>query len=390
MDEEYALGARVALNSVKTHGSTYDRVVLINKDCSPQYVRAFLDDGLLVKVLEQDVNFNYEHKKRWGHVLNKLAVWNMLEYERVVFFDADVVAYTNPDVLMKCGHFCVVYMNQVHFHTGVMVIKPDRAMYASVIDGLTKLLSFDGADQGFLNSFFEQEARNAKKFDPSRGQSEDAVNRMTIVHNMNHLYFYPTLSWAPYVDKDSDILTLTYPTLFSQKVKPWSWYTYPFMDVNYVWLQERRALESIWEYWMYFAAVLVCPLWFWLSNLGVQKCSQLFPPVTGAVPFVPRLVKCMLVLVLLMSFYLPLRFGLPILIPYEFAWPFLLSYALLFSRVSVQLMCIACRWPLLVFQMRYLVDFLTPVAILALVSAVPAWGWRHGAFKAVAMVNILQ
>jgi hypothetical protein len=51
---------------------------------------------------------------------------NMTEYKRVVYLDIDNVAMHNIDQAFLCGHFCVVYMNPVLFHTGLMVVKPDH------------------------------------------------------------------------------------------------------------------------------------------------------------------------------------------------------------------------------------------------------------------------
>lgn len=63
-DEEYFRGARVALNSMKTHGSTYDRVVLVTNDISHHYLSGFIEDGVLVKILPNNVASNFSHAQR--------------------------------------------------------------------------------------------------------------------------------------------------------------------------------------------------------------------------------------------------------------------------------------------------------------------------------------
>lgn len=114
-----------------------------------------------------------------------------------------------------------VYMNPVHFHTGLMVIKPDRQVYERLVQGVFTMESFDGADQGYLNSYFGRAAMDAKVFDPSKEQSEDVVNRLPLEYNINHAYWYPTLSFRQYVLQDSDVVTITYPTVHTQALKPW-------------------------------------------------------------------------------------------------------------------------------------------------------------------------
>jgi alpha-N-acetylglucosamine transferase len=56
---------------------------------------------------------NTTMQARFEFVLNKLHVWNLLEYERVIYLDADNIALRNMDELFLCGHFCALYMNVV-------------------------------------------------------------------------------------------------------------------------------------------------------------------------------------------------------------------------------------------------------------------------------------
>lgn len=51
-------------------------------------------------------------------LLSAEQIWNLLEYERVMFLDADNLFVQNIDELFLCGHFCVVFMNPIYFHTG--------------------------------------------------------------------------------------------------------------------------------------------------------------------------------------------------------------------------------------------------------------------------------
>ena len=193
-DAEYFLGARVALNSAKYFGSVADRVVIVTPECKQKYIDTFHRDGVRVRVLHDNIAGNYEHLQRWGNVLNKLTVWDMTEYERVIFMDADVIVTANPDVLFNCGHFCPVYFNMVRFHTGLMVIKPDHAELLKLIEGLDHMSSYDGADQGFLNAFYGDVAASAPRFHPEHGGvSEDPVNRLSQLHCMHNMYFYPMM-----------------------------------------------------------------------------------------------------------------------------------------------------------------------------------------------------
>lgn len=89
---------------------------------------------------------------RFIHTLNKLHLWNMARYERVMYLDADVVATAPLQPLFGCGRLCVVYMNPCHFHTALMVVKPDPGEFDRLMFELNNgSRSHDGADQGFLS-----------------------------------------------------------------------------------------------------------------------------------------------------------------------------------------------------------------------------------------------
>ena len=90
------------------------------------------------------------YRPRFEFTFNKLYLWNLTQYERLVYLDSDNIVLSNPDELFLCGHFCVVYMNPLLFHTGLMVIKPDTAHFDRLVHTLfsSDSYSHDGADQG--------------------------------------------------------------------------------------------------------------------------------------------------------------------------------------------------------------------------------------------------
>jgi hypothetical protein len=153
--------------------------------------------------------------------------------------DADVIAVTNPDELFLCGHFCALFMNPCHFHTGLLVIKPEQSMFSRIVEALQYIPSHDAADQGFLDNFFS-DLIDAPMFNASRGKSERPVERLNIGYNMHHLYYYEKFNWDLY--SCSPIVTIGYP--IHQNFKPWYWWTYPLLDINWWWQDLRMELPD--------------------------------------------------------------------------------------------------------------------------------------------------
>lgn len=113
----------------------------------------------------------------------------MLDYERVIYMDADNLFFHNIDELFKCGHFCAVYMNPCNFHTGLFVVTPSNTTYNSLLKALATLPSYDGADQGFLVAYFDG-LQKAPLFDPEHPFAEKdmpPMQRLPINYNNNHM-----------------------------------------------------------------------------------------------------------------------------------------------------------------------------------------------------------
>ena len=141
-DDEYLLGMRVLIRSIQETGTPHDIVVITSTNVRDSTKQTLLDDGALLNEVanlqnpfETKVAGRNSYKARFIYSLNKLYAWNMTMYERVLFLDSDNIFLTNMDSVFMCGHFCVVYMNPLIFHTGLLVIKPDTSMFNKLING---------------------------------------------------------------------------------------------------------------------------------------------------------------------------------------------------------------------------------------------------------------
>ena len=94
----------------------------------------------LIYRYKKDSDRRRSYKNHFEYTLNKLHVWNMLDYERVIYMDADNIFFHNIDSLFKCGHFCAVYMNPCNFHTGLFVVIPNNTTYNDLLKSLATLV----------------------------------------------------------------------------------------------------------------------------------------------------------------------------------------------------------------------------------------------------------
>ncbi|KAL8739903.1 MAG: hypothetical protein Q9190_007337 [Brigantiaea leucoxantha] len=92
-----------------------------------------------------------------GSTFTKISLWRQTQYRKIVYMDADVVALRAPDELFdqQSSFAAVPDVGWPDcFNSGVMVLNPDMGTYYSLLAYAQRGISFDGADQGLLNTQF--------------------------------------------------------------------------------------------------------------------------------------------------------------------------------------------------------------------------------------------
>lgn len=87
----------------------------------------------------------------------KIALWRQIQFDQVVYLDADVVALRAPDELFaQDASFAAVpdIGWPDCFNSGVLSLKPNMGDYYALLALAQRGISFDGADQGLLNMHF--------------------------------------------------------------------------------------------------------------------------------------------------------------------------------------------------------------------------------------------
>ncbi|XP_028108774.1 putative glucuronosyltransferase PGSIP8 isoform X2 [Camellia sinensis] len=107
----------------------------------------------------ENLNNPYKNQRnfdrRFKLTLNKLYAWKLVDYDRVVMLDSDNLFLQKTDELFKCGQFCAVFINPCIFHTGLFVLEPSMKVFNDMLHELDiGRNNPDGADQGFIGSYF--------------------------------------------------------------------------------------------------------------------------------------------------------------------------------------------------------------------------------------------
>ena len=89
----------------------------------------------------------------------KIELWKQIQYSRIVYLDADTVALRVPNELLtlETDFAAVPDIGWPDcFNSGVMVLNPNMGDYYSLLALAQRGVSFDGADQGLLNTHFRE------------------------------------------------------------------------------------------------------------------------------------------------------------------------------------------------------------------------------------------
>lgn len=179
---DYALGATVLLRSLKRTGTLADLVVLHTGGVSGADLETLEREGaklVAADLLPTSDAFNERHAKGRIHGENpftkgrkpgfhtpldnfaKLRLWELTQYERVVFLDADTLVLRSIDKLFGYPEFSAapnVYESLADFHrlnSGVFVAKPSAMTFDAMLRRLDEPNAFwPRTDQTFLQSFF--------------------------------------------------------------------------------------------------------------------------------------------------------------------------------------------------------------------------------------------
>ncbi|SDI39698.1 glycosyltransferase [Aliiruegeria lutimaris] len=179
---DYALGAKALVRSIRLTGTDADVVILHTAAAGPEELAPLLAlDARLVQVdlLPTSDAFNEAHGRDRLHGkapftkgekppfhtpldnFAKLRLWQMVEYESVVFIDADALMLKNCDRLFHYPEFSAapnVYESLADFHrmnSGVFTARPSFETFEHMLRELDQPGAFwSRTDQTFLQHFF--------------------------------------------------------------------------------------------------------------------------------------------------------------------------------------------------------------------------------------------
>jgi len=160
-NDGYSVGAMTLASSLKRSGTSRKLVCMVTKGVSDQMLNCLrnkFDEVVNVEELDSKdaTNLKLLDRTDLGITFTKIRCWTLTKYSKCVFLDADTLALQNIDDLFDREELSAAPDAGWPdcFNSGVFVFKPSMETYSAILQHATKSGSFDGGDQGLLNTFF--------------------------------------------------------------------------------------------------------------------------------------------------------------------------------------------------------------------------------------------
>lgn len=223
--DSYIQGAIALAHSLRLTKTRYSLVCMATTDVSNTLLSELYKPNVLFdEIIQVDTLNSHDNENlgllgrpELGITFTKINVWNLIQYQYVVFLDADTVVLKNIDGLFDQAHEMDIQNKNNsrkvfaaapdvgwpdHFNSGVFLCKPDKELFDSLVEFANTKGSFDGGDQGLLNRYFK-----------------DWLNipngRLSFTYNVTPSAYY---SYAPAYKENMDNIKVIH---FIGNNKPW-------------------------------------------------------------------------------------------------------------------------------------------------------------------------
>ena len=197
-NDSYALGALVLAGSLRNSGTTRKIVIMVTpeglSDPMKSQLNQTFDQVVDVTLLDSkdQVNLALLERPELGVTFTKLHCWCLVQYSKCVFLDADTMVvnfqmlyltYVNLYILKVVRNSDELFDRSEFsaapdagwpdcFNSGVFVFSPNKETFNRIMQHAATHGSFDGGDQGLLNTFF------------SSWSTQDITKHLPFLYNM--------------------------------------------------------------------------------------------------------------------------------------------------------------------------------------------------------------
>eukprot|EP00092_Neocalanus_flemingeri_P039683 GFUD01043215.1.p1 GENE.GFUD01043215.1~~GFUD01043215.1.p1 ORF type:complete len:333 (+),score=90.51 GFUD01043215.1:50-1048(+) len=240
-NDDYAVGALTLAASLKRVETSKKLVIIITNTVSENVKKTLneaFDEVTSVEAMDSGdlANLTLLDRTELGITFTKVRCWTLTQYTKCVFLDADTLVLAHCDELFEREELSAAPDAGWPdcFNSGVFVFRPNLNTYKNLINLAVTSGSFDGGDQGLLNTFF------------SDWSTKDISRHLPFTYNM---VASATYSYLPAYKKFGQNVKIIH---FIGAAKPWS-VNFDGCGEAVVGTTEKHTLSHLKLWWQIFS-----------------------------------------------------------------------------------------------------------------------------------------
>ncbi|KAI3465361.1 hypothetical protein Pfo_022024 [Paulownia fortunei] len=152
--ESYVCGAITLAQSLLQTRTRRDLILLLDTSISEPKRLALSRAGWTLRFIKRIRNPIAEKNSYNEYNYSKFRLWQLTDYDKIIFIDADIIVLRNLDILFHFPQMSATGNDGSIFNSGIMVIEPSNCTFRMFMQRRKEIVSYNGGDQGFLNEIF--------------------------------------------------------------------------------------------------------------------------------------------------------------------------------------------------------------------------------------------
>ena len=156
---DYLDGVLVLNENLKQLRSKYQLLCVVNENIDTETRNTLKNFDIPYKEMKSLNMCDIDDSFRWKFTFDKLNVFDLTEFKKIVYLDLDFLILENIDNLFEIDKFAMVSDNRTdeeYFCSALMVIKPDKENYEGLISLIKHKHITEGmGDQDIINEYFD-------------------------------------------------------------------------------------------------------------------------------------------------------------------------------------------------------------------------------------------
>lgn len=256
--DSYVCGAITLAQSLLRTGTKRDLIILLDRSIPVSKRDILAASGWQIRLIKRIRNPRAEKDTYNEYNYSKFRLWQLTEYDKIIFIDADIIVLRNLDLLFHFPQMSATGNDGSIFNSGIMVVEPSNCTFRILMSHIKDIVSYNGGDQGFLNEVFVWWHRLPKRINFlknfwSNSTVEAGLKNQLFASDPPKLYSIHYLGlkpWLCYRDYDCN-WDIENQLVYASDIAHRRWWKFhDAMDESlqkFCRLSERRKIELAWD-----------------------------------------------------------------------------------------------------------------------------------------------